>query len=253
MKKTALVCLLAAAALILSSCIGVHLTFDADYSYDNADRYREAASEETDFEGIRLLDVGWLSGEVTVSVSEGSDKVTVRETAGVDYPLCYYVEGETLHIQYCRSGLKTSELNQSMKDGKALSVTVPAGLSELGVNTVSAGITLKEGVTADLAGINTVSGRISVASGVSDRLGINTVSGDADVSAMTPENGGTLTFRSVSGDLSVGVSETVGYQLAFESVSGKIKNESGIESRADGKVRLDVETVSGSVTVRAAR
>ena len=131
------------------------------------------------------------------------------------------------------------------------------------INTVSGDVFLEETVISFKRDLETVSGDISVSSW-EERWGgtnIETVSGDVDISFS--QNGGdsfAIDIETTSGDVKITLPENASAQIEYDTVSGdfeclretttvKKSGKKAIYTIGDGEQHIEVETVSGDLTV----
>lgn len=282
-KKLTLIAIIAVAVLILSACSPVGIR------YANSNRYTSGDASISD--RVRELNINWADGSVSVQYHRGS-RVEVSETAGhsmnKDQRLHWYLDGNTLNIQYAASGSHVlSNLN------KQLTVLLPDDLrlDDLRINVASAQVEA-DGVDAENIRICTASGRIAVrqqgrceelkvdsaSGGVAveldkvDKLNINTASGAVYVNAAQLEKAdvscvsGKVTMQfadapdrvdveTVSGDATLLLPRDAGFTAELDSATGKlggelIKGSHGDEATVgNGKCIIDMDSVSGDLTI----
>lgn len=262
-------------------------------SYSNAEKYMVGAAELS--ESVENIEIDWLAGNVTVEPHD-SDTVSFSEESrnelSDDTKLRYWLDGATLRIKFCRSGLWT--LNGLKKD---LTVLVPKNLklANLEVNSVSADIHLNT-VQAGAASISTTSGRIQLVDcAVTELAELNTVSGRLEATFAQPLNElqakstsgairvsvpsitrfeagtvsgavslsaksapETLEIETTSGDIELTFPEDASFTLDYDSVSGDLSSDLPCQTHAgkyifgDGKGEYSIDTVSGDVRITAA-
>ncbi len=262
-------------------------------SYSNAEKYMVGAAELS--ESVENIEIDWLAGNVTMEPHD-SDTVSFSEESrnelSDDTKLRYWLDGATLRIKFCRSGLWTLT---GLK--KNLTVLVPKNLklTNLKVNSVSADIHL-DTVRADSASINTTSGRIQLVDcAVTELAEINTVSGRLESTFAQPLNefqasatsgavrvsapsitrfkAGTvsgavslsaksapeaLEIETTSGDIALTLPEDASFTLDYDSVSGELSSDLPCQTHAgkyifgDGKGEYAIDTVSGDVRITTA-
>jgi len=248
MKKKLWITLLLSAVCccLLSGC-----SMKTSYIYDDFDKYTKGgATLDTT---IKNIDIGWISGTVkirthqenTISFNETSNK-KVNENSS----MYYYVEGDTLHIKFSKSGkFNFSNLN------KTLTIEVPDTII---LDTVSLDIVSAQANISDLyirtLDVNTVSGDVALTSSDLEAFDINTVSGSITLNTfICPQEG---SFQSVSGSVSLSLPEDADYEMDFDTVSGNYnsafstKVNNGKYTVGEGKAKYDAETVSGNVNIR---
>ena len=140
---------------------------------------------------------------------------------------------------------------------KELQLYIPSELMELEIETVSADVTLENGVEVQSLDIDAVSADIGAAGLWAGKIKIESVSGMTELSI---EDNGKLpdkiSVNSVSGDVVLLIPDSMGYELEMESVSGdqNIRNMS-VTNRGDkviygdGGTEIEVETVSGDLII----
>ena len=225
---TAAVALLSA---VLSSCgaFGGKLYKDSDkyisgnFTYDSAN--------------IKKVEVSWVYGNVNVSCGEGELNVyETGEDIDEDEKLHYYIDGDTLKVQFCKPGysMDTSGFGKVTKD---LFIAVPTG-AEFSFNTTSANVTADE-ITAKSLKLKTVSGGVGINSlRTEGDAELNTTSGKITVSECGVKN---LKVKTVSGAVSIdGISAA---DIDYNSTSGS--GELGFVSVGE----MESVTVSGNVTI----
>lgn len=225
-------------------------------TYANADKY--TAGDTTISSAIRTLDVNWVSGEVNLVRSDG-DSIRVYESTGqasTDQLLHWWLEGDTLHIQFCESktffGLKkwaakilTIEIPSSMSDSlksvdiESVSADVSVrgfDLDELDIETVSGGTSLCDLIIAK-AELSTTSGEIGSERCIFGHIKCDSVSGEVVLTGSAK----TADIESVSGNITVQTSEKL-QMLKIDTVSGNTELTTPIDE--DG-FTLKFDTVSG--------
>ena len=143
MKKA--ICLGAAVAAL---ALGLMAGCGGYDRYDDAALYSVGGSSVT---GISTVEIEWLAGEVVVEVSATAEAVSFsEETDAADdaLKLHYLDRAGELDIEYAAAGASIPS-----GSSKKLTVTVPAGLYELDIQTTSANVTVK--------GVDCVLGEIS--------------------------------------------------------------------------------------------
>ena len=145
-----------------------------------------------------------------------------------------------------------------------LEVAIPANLGALSAASVS-GDVLVNGARGDI-NANSVSGDVRLEHLHATTINAHTVSGDVLVQADELIGRGDLSFRSVSGNVTLEVPRTFEADLSMSTVSGDVDsdfsltlgngrmNRRRVEARiGNGGRRLDVGTVSGDLKLRIIR
>lgn len=162
---------LGTAALCLAGCA---VSFGAGSTYPNADKYTAGDREITG--QIHALEIDWPSGAVTVR-TDSTETVTVKETTKAELSenqkVHTWVDGDTLHVQFCKSGS-----NYTKKEPKTVEITLPesVGLETLEIDVASADVDCT-GISAKTAQLDASSGDLSF-DGSADAFKGNASSGD---------------------------------------------------------------------------
>ncbi len=238
--------------LCVMLCMALSGCSNTTYFYDDFDKYIKggATLEAT----IKNIEIDWVSGDVkivkhaenTIAFNETSNKKTNDDTS-----MYYYLEGDTLHIKFAKSGkFQFSNLQ------KSLTVELPESLllDDADIDVVSANLTI-DNVNVKELDLDTVSGDIVVKSSTVEDFNIDSVSGSVNLITSTcPENG---KFDSVSGSISFELPQDAGYEVEFNTVSGDYKSDKTTTKKSgktytvgDGKAKYKVNTVSGNFSIR---
>lgn len=208
------------------------------YSYDNAQEYTMGGATLTDT--VENIDINWIGGDVKVNY-HSKDSVVFSEkcaqTLNEDNTLYYWLENETLHIMYGKSG-KCDPCGLK----KELTVWLPKelALSELNVDVTSANVVI-DGIIADEADFDSISGDIEFKQAeFSSSLDVDTTSGGltADLIGKLQE----IDIDTISGKMEVSAEKVETFNA--DSTSGEIKLT--VSSVPDS---VDVDTISGDVEV----
>lgn len=282
MRKTALMLMLTALCLLLSSCTSL------GYVYPDGDEYTSGGGRITG--RVEEIDIGWLDGSVIVAYHDG-DAIILREESekqlDSDTELHWRLEGETLQVKYAASGFRAlPNLNKQLTvllpenlrlDEATISVAsaqVEAdGLNadEIHIQSASGQVALRQSGHAEEIKVETASGGVAVAVEDARQMKITTASGQVVVDALRLDEvkaataSGTVVLQfagepdkiqadSVSGNVTIRLPEKVGFTAEVDSVSGQVGGHMEIRRRGDdtyvhgsGAVDVDVDTVSGNV------
>lgn len=267
---------------VLSSCGGI------SGFYKDSGKYI-SGNFTYDSESIKKVELNWVYGNVSVSCGEGELNVyETGEDLDEDEKLHYYIDGDTLKVQFCKPGYNM-DMSDSGKATKDLFIEVPAD-AELSFNTTSANITADEITAKSLklktvsgsiginslktegdAELNTTSGKITVPECGVRNLGVKTVSGGvsidgisaADIDYSSTSGSGEFGFVdvkemesvTVSGDVTVKLNGS-GASVVMKGVSGKLYTELEHAKNAkayifgDGKTDLRLVTTSGNAYIK---
>lgn len=259
MKKIAFLLVLSALTVLsFTSCFHINKDNIKILSkYEHADQYKPGS--EPIANAISKLEIDWISGSIDIesydgnelTFSETSEKALTEETT-----MHYWLEnGSTLHIQFGKSGVRFKNFD------KHLTVKVPAAwdLDKLEVDAASSDVTVK-GITCGEFELNGVSAGLTMSNSAVRSLDMNTVSGclaadfeAADSAAVQPQK---ISLETVSGSATLTWPEAWGFSAEMESVSGKFncpfatKVSKGEYTYGDGGTEIDMESVSGSLTIK---
>lgn len=218
---------------------------------------------------VREIEVDWLGGSVMVVLTD-DDSLSFAEMAYQDVPeeqrLSYALDGDTLKIDFCRSGHLLSSSPE-----KQLVLSIPRGLTleKFEADTTAAAVNVT-GLHTQTVNISTVSGGVDLAAEAYE-IDISTTGGCAAVDADFYQ----LDFSAVSGSLTLtmqraaevdaettsgGVTihlppSSYGFALDFETVSGTpeiafdANGGDGHWTYGDKASTLTVDTVSGNLSL----
>lgn len=223
-------------------------------------------------DGIRDINIEWVSGTVIIEAGEGDDIVfaesSTSELEEVE-KLTYTLRNGELTITFAQQGLKT------FSKTKNLTVQLPAELvlNEIEVDTVSAAVEISGGTAIEL-NLESTSGNFLV-NGSFGKVSAETISGEVTLEGsfasievdttsgnLTVEESGTLAkldVETVSGDVELSLPATAAFDLHYETASGELdsggfalKQTSGENyTVGGGGNRFEVETVSGNLTLKS--
>lgn len=218
---------------------------------------------------VREIEVDWLGGSVMVVLTD-DDSLSFAEMAYQDVPeeqrLSYALDGDTLKIDFCRSG---HLLSSSPEKQLVLSIPRSLTLEKFGADTTAAAVNVT-GLHTQTVDISTVSGGVDLAAEAYE-IDISTTGGCAAVDADFYQ----LDFSTVSGSLTLtmqraaevdaettsgGVTihlppSSYGFALDFETVSGTpeiafdANGGDGHWTYGDKASTLTVDTVSGNLSL----
>lgn len=179
------------------------------YLYPDADQYVAGDREITDT--IDAIEVDYIAGDINVT-SGSTDIISVQETAKetLDDSLKVHtwVEGSTLHVRYCKSGvsMKLNNLGKFGRLDKELTIIVP------------------EGLELKTLGIDAAAGNVQCDVSKAQTCTIDTAAGDIDINM---ETCGTLSIDSAAGNVNttMGQVKDVSVDVAAGDCSLSFKTE----------------------------
>lgn len=184
---------------------------------------------------VREIEVDWLGGSVMVVLTD-DNSLSFAEMAYQDMPeeqrLSYALDGDTLKIDFCRSGHLLSSSPE-----KQLVLSIPRGLTleKFEADTIAAAVNVT-GLHTQTVDISTVSGGVDLAAEAYE-IDISTTGGCAAVDADFYQ----LDFSAVSGSLTLTMQRAA--EVDAETVSGGVTIHLPPSSYG---FALDFETVSGT-------
>lgn len=184
---------------------------------------------------VREIEVDWLGGSVMVVLTD-DNSLSFAEMAYQDMPeeqrLSYALDGDTLKIDFCRSGHLLSSSPE-----KQLVLSIPRGLTleKFEADTTAAAVNVT-GLHTQTVDISTVSGGVDLAAEAYE-IDISTTGGCAAVDADFYQ----LDFSTVSGSLTLTMQRAA--EVDAETVSGGVTIHLPPSSYG---FALDFETVSGT-------
>lgn len=276
--------------LLLLSAVGcIRISCSAPVMYSNADRYT-AGDFTYDESKVKKVEIEWASGSVTLKNGKGTLSVSESGADALkeEEKLHWWIDGTTLKIKFCKSGVKLLLNGLNKKD---LTVELPA-FADLEIEVASGKVIGEEMLDLGEVHVETASGgasigflsakeiRIETASGawklgsvsVSGDFKVDTASGGLTVDEITAETvkvdnaSGSISFGkiaaeevhidSASGSIKLGLADQeAGAEIEYESVSGSFKCNLPYEKSGKtyqigrGLMKVQIEVVSGSVTV----
>lgn len=184
---------------------------------------------------VREIEVDWLGGSVMVVLTD-DDSLSFAEMAYQDVPeeqrLSYALDGDTLKIDFCRSG---HLLSSSPEKQLVLSIPRSLTLEKFEADTTAAAVNVT-GLHTQTVDINTVSGGVDLAAEAYE-IDISTTGGCAAVDADFYQ----LDFSAVSGSLTLTMQRAA--EVEAETTSGGVTIHLPPSSYG---FALDFETVSGT-------
>lgn len=263
--------------------------FGSGNQYANSDQYT-AGNGEIAASQVDHIKVYWTSGSVEVKETSSDKIIFSEENNNLDdkEKLHYYLEGNTLHIQFSSAKKwfswgknKNKNLILEIPKGKEFSsakidvVSASTNIDvlkgkDVQIENVSGGIYLNE-ITADTLDIDTVSGGVegnkitakevksnavsgkTTLKGKIEKLRVETVSGGIDLTpgAKVRE----IRTESVSGGVNIHLPENEGFTADFDKVSGSFSSDFETSGKKDtytyknGAIKIDAEAVSGGLHI----
>lgn len=235
--------------------LNIIFPFSSVNYYSNSENYQVGAGSA---DGVKSIRIEWIDGKIEVVPGSGTSVEFSEDASGSlseDQQLHWYNDNGTLYLRYAASGVRLlGNLNKTLK------VTVPEGLTldELKIDAVSADTEIGE-IRADTLDVDGVSGRVG-SDGAFREVKLDSVSGNVTLRFQNP-NGvpEKIDSDSVSGNMSLFLPEGTGFSARIDSVSGDISTDFALTQMSkkqivcgDGKLVIDIESVSGDLEIRKA-
>lgn len=223
----------------------------------------------TSADDIREIEIDWVSGNIQILPTE-TDHIQVREAAAhasTGAMLCRK-EGDTLKISFCKGelaslkGIGTKDLTIQVPQGWACrklevdAASVKVTVQDLTIEEVSldtaGGESHFEGCTLGKAEGSTASGDFYLSGTVED-LEYDSASGSVEAVLSNVPN--EIRMDTASGSLSLKLPKDAGFAVSLDTMSGKFRSDFEVTQdgsrylRGDGACRIDMESMSGGVTV----
>jgi len=237
LKLIAAVCVV---ALLVSGVMVLFKSVHIGLNYANAEKYTAGGAE---IDGaVKNLDIDWVDGEVNIAY-HAKGTVEIAETApraiSEDEALRWWLDGDTLRIQYAKSGFSLRKLFSFKSKSKTLTVTLPEGveLGDVGIDVTSGDVMVRD-LKADNVKIGLTSGDLSIKqSGTTERMELKSTSGNIDAEL---SDVGDLIVDVTSGDIKVEGGAVT--KASVDSTSGKINvNLTAFDD-------LKIKATSGNIT-----
>ena len=250
--------------------------FSGAFSYAHAENYTSGGALIS--ENVRSLDVHWTNGKVHVAYHEGTG-IEVSEWSNKPIPedrqLRWWLDGDTLRVQYEKPGVNWSLWDQPFEKELTLSLPLGTELETVSISATSGDVDIPElhtrsldiGVTsgdiqtaaqAETASIHATSGDIRLQlTETAQSLSVGTTSGNIGIDALTV---GTIKLSSTSGSIQVSAGDAESFDASATSgtVSAEIKRtgnfkigttSGSIAVRLGAFEKTDIGSTSGSITV----
>ena len=234
-----------------STCSGIFI----GSVYQNADKYENGSKE---FESsIKTLDIDWVSGEISLIQDLTATKTEVIEdTIGLepDQQVHTYLEGDTLHVRFCKSGYSgifnvnsvnkkklvikfcsLEKIDLSLTSGEANFEDLE--VKEFNLSYTSGKATLKN-LKADDVKAAFTSGKLYINNLKANKLNVSTTSGEVEIANLEAKD---IKTSFTSGKAIYNLVSTTNVDINF--TSGKVI----LTIPTDKAVKLVLDKTSGSI------
>lgn len=224
---------------------------------------------------IREIEIEWAAGEILIQPGNG-DVITVEEDGVTEekYAMVLRQENRTLKIQFCKDetysffGIHTTSI-----PSKDLTITVPRDwvCESLEIDAASATVEVNDLYIREVD-FDGASGVCEFENCVVDEIDLDTASGDirfvgelsildcdsasAKIYAVINSIPSRIDINTMSGDVDLTLPESAGFSLAMDTMNGDFNSEfettlkNGNYVCGDGHCRINVDAMSGDVTIR---
>ena len=224
---------------------------------------------------VRELDIEWATGDIKIYPGT-TDQITVSEDGDLNgkYTTVIHLDGDSLEIRFSDRDINVIGLGSIPE--KDLTITVPVDwyCQALEIEAASATVDVSD-LTMGEVSIETASGKSTFENCTVEAVDIGTASGDvrfigslnildcdaasAKINAVLSNVPRRLDLETMSGDLDLTLPAEAGFTLRLDSVSGDFTSDfqtsqvNGNHVAGDGACRIDVQALSGDVTIRKAQ
>lgn len=231
-----------------------------------------ASVGSVDASQIRQLEIEWVSGSITIEPSENTDQITFSETEQTEdkYKMVWKQSGDKLSIQFCETKVF---FGISIDRSKDLVITVPQDwiCNELSFEVASADVEIRDLSIREVE-FDGASGVCSFENCSVDKLDVDTASGDIEFRGTlqqldcdaasancvvevtnVPRQ---ININTASGDLDLTLPESCGFTVSMDAMSSDFTSDfptttvNGNHVYGDGSCRINIEAMSGDVTIR---
>lgn len=229
--------LFCAVIIVLAAVFNAREIFRGNpFGYAHAEKYTAGDAEISGT--VQNLDIEWANGKVTLAYHSGNTielHETSLQTIREDMKMRWWLDGDTLRVQYAKSGFRFS-WNQD----KELTVLIPEGSAfrDVSIRATSGALMIPE-MKAETLNLKVTSGEI-VTGAEAERISAGATSGS--IVMTVPGETDTLNVGTTSGSVHVNAEKV--RMLKASTTSGDILVQ------ADQVDTCDAGVTSGRVTVR---
>lgn len=270
--------------LLLAVLIGVLLfqTYSFHFGSSAEEQVISSAGNASFTADVEDIRVRWISGSVRIEPND-EDVITCHETGATDEKSAMrcYIDGNRLNVDF-REDMSnpTIGLHTAKTKAKDLTLCVPANWigREVEIEAVSAEVDVQDLRCRDFS-LETVSGTNTFRNCEVENVDLETVSGDIQYSGTLQKlscngvsakcdiavdnNPKRINMDTVSGDLTLTLPKDCGFTLRKSTMSGKytcdflattyVRDNDNKQIIGDGSCAIDIDGISGNVTVRPHR
>ncbi len=226
-------------------------------------------------EQITDIEIEWAAGSILIQPADVEEiEISETEVSDEKYAMRWKHTGNKLTIQFCEETFVNS-FGINNFPTKDLTIFVPQDWScdSLEIDAASATLEVND-LTIREVEIDTASGTCNFDNCDVNKLDLDTASGDvrfvgsldildcdaasASVYAVLDNVPTRMDMDSMSGDLDITLPETAGFTVTMDTMSSDFTSDfettikNGNYTHGDGSCRINVDAMSGDVTIRAA-
>ena len=252
--------------LVYRSEIRTHLSQSNEIDTPNAQSNMMNISSEQ----VSEIDIDWYSGNIYI-IPTDVNIITIGETEG-DHPLVWKVEDNKLSIDFCEESIFNG-LFFGRTASKDLAITVPQDwlCRSLRVDAASSNLLVQD-LTIYKVEIDSASGTSEFVNCAVDALDVDAASGDvlfegnldtlefdaasASFTATLHNTPRTIEMDTASGNLDLTLPEDTGFTVRMQGIKNdfsaddfEIKKQNDFYIHGNGACRIEMDSMSGSVTL----
>lgn len=230
--------------LALTGCT-VHTN---NYNYSNSGSYTEF-KDTVIFDNpnqFTSINIDWIDGIININEAGGDQLLLSENSRSGNLPLYYLTSNGTLDIKYCKSGTSYQEIDKAYK---VLELLIPSSITKIKIDMVSTNVNMT-GKDFNKIDIDSVSGEINLNIRSVEDVDVDGISADFTLSLGDSTSLNKIDMDTVSGNHTLYLDGKKGYNLNFDTVSGKLTKEfiDGSDSSL-GKFNIDFDSVSGDLLI----
>lgn len=223
---------------------------------------------------IRDISIDWAAGSITV-IPTDSDQIYFYEEGGrSDRPMTWRQREGKLSIEFCDEHFFGIGIGVDIKKDLTIQIPRDISLKELEIDAASAKVHVTD-LTVREVNLDTASGTVDFVNCTVDSMDVDTASGNisftgslaalecdaasADFEAVLTNVPRIMEMDSASGSLKLTLPENAGFSVNVDGLSSRFSSDfettmqNGRYIHGDGACRIDMEAMSGKVTIKKAQ
>lgn len=225
---------------------------------------------------IRKLEIDWTAGNITISPAGGTDQIVITESevTNAKYQMICRQSGDKLTIEFCEENIVSGfgiNFNSTLK--KDLEILVPTDwvCEELEIDAAAASVEVSNMMINNM-NFDGASGICNFVDCALGKMELETASGDvrfsgtldtlscesmsAKCNLVLKNVPARLDLSTMSGDLDITLPDYCGFTVSLDAMSSDFTsdfpttNTNGNHVYGDGSCRINVDAMSGDVTIR---